>query len=615
MRFVFLRPLALTCTVLLFLSFLPTALHAQAFTRVTTGPVASETAVSQGVAWGDYNADGFIDLFVANGNARNALYTNNGDGTFTKVTTGAIATDSGDSRGSLWADYDNDGDLDLYVSNRGGNVPPPVTAPAQANFLYRNDGPPNYTFTKVTDEPPATQANFTWSSSWVDYDNDGDLDLHMPDNLHAADDFFYENDGSGHFTAVTPAFIEPGSGPSTGVASWIDFDDDGDQDVLLAKSGRFLPPGAEDNRLFLNRLSDNGSLGFEEITTGGIVTHFDNDFQVSWADYDNDGDMDVFLGHAGGPRGVANYLYRNDGGGVFTALTTGPVVTDTDGTLGSGWGDFDNDGDEDLLVANGGLDKLYRNNGDGTFTTLTQAEAGSIVSTPGNSWGAAWADYNNDGFLDAIVINSSTANYLYQNTVANGNHWINIAAEGTTSNRSAIGAKVRVKATIFGQPMWQVRHLSGSPTGDRSQNSPRAHFGLGDATHIDTLRVEWPSGLVEEVYHVPADQFLIATEGMVPSLVSTEGGALLPDQPLLAESFPNPFRDSTTIQYTLPQPGTVRVHVYDLLGRLVASLVDTVQPNGTHQVTFDARHLPSGTYLCRLETAHAAQSRLLTVTR
>ena len=182
-------------------------------------------------------------------------------------------------------------------------MPPPVTQPAQANFLYRNDGPPDFGFTRVEDAPPATEANYTWSSSWVDYDNDGDLDLHMPDNLHAADDFFYENDGSGQFASVVPTFVEPGSEPSTGAASWIDFDGDGDQDLLLAKSGRFLPGQAENHRLFRGLLADTGTLGFEEITTGGLVTHFDNDFQPSWGDYDGDGDLDVYQGDDG--RGLA----------------------------------------------------------------------------------------------------------------------------------------------------------------------------------------------------------------------------------------------------------------------------------------------------------------------
>lgn len=610
------RSCMLTSSFVIALVWLPLqSVTAQSFTRVTTGAIVAERASSLGVAWGDYDNDGDQDLFIGNTNVANSLFQNNGDGTFTKVTTGPIAADTGDSRGSVWVDYDNDGNLDLYVSNRGGNVPPPVTAPVQANFLYRNDGPPNYTFTKITDQPAVTEANFTWSSSWVDYDNDGDLDLHMPDNLHAADDFFFENDGSGNFTAVTPAFVELGSEPSTGVASWIDFDDDGDQDVLLAKSGRFLAGGAENNRLFRNQLSETGTLTFEEITTGGIVTHFDNDFQASWGDYDNDGDMDVLLGHAGGPRGIANLLYRNDGDAVFTRIRTGRVATDRDGTLGSGWGDYDNDGDLDLLVANGGLDKLYQNNGDGTFTSMTANSVGPIVSTSGNSWGAAWADYDNDGFLDAIIVNQGGPNYLYRNAATNDNHWISLTAVGTTSNRSGIGAKITVWATIDGQATQQVRHISGSPTGDRSQNSLRAHFGLGDAIVIDSLRIAWPSGLSETYFSVSADQFLVITEGESLSGVTNEATPTLPVRVELGERYPNPMHERSTIRYTLHEAGPVRLEVFDSLGRLVDVVVDSTQTPGTHEATFTATNMPSGLYHVRIRLGGYAQSKPLLIVK
>lgn len=592
----------------------PAESQGQAFKRITTGPVATDTGRSLGVAWGDYNNDGHLDLFVANTGVGNWLYTNNGDGTFTKVTSGPVVGDTGDSRGSLWADYDNDGDLDLYVSNRGGNVPPPVTAPVQANFLYRNDGPPNYTFTAVTDQPVTTTANYTWSSSWVDYDNDGDLDLHMPDNLHAADDFFFENDGRGQFSSVVPAFVEPGSQPSTGVASWVDFDDDGDQDVLLAKSGRFLSGGAENNRLFRNQLAETGTLGFEEITTGGIVTHFDNDFQASWGDYDNDGDLDVFLGHAGGPQGNNNYLYRNDGDGTFIAIVGTPLTAATF-TLGSAWGDYDNDGDLDLLVASAGTDELFRNEGGGTFTKLTGTEAGDIVTTSGNGWGAAWGDYDNDGLLDAIVVNDGTSsqNYLYRNTQANGNHWLHLDAQGTVSSRSGIGARIYATATIEGQRVRQVRHITGSPTGDRSQNPLRVHFGLGDAEQIDTLRILWPAGTIDVLTNVAVDQILTVEEGSSP--IGRIEAPAVPAGLQLHEAYPNPFREAMTLHYALPQAASVRLAVFDLLGRRVYVQDEGVQPAGTHQFRVSAAALPNGTYFYRLEAGPHWAGRWVQVLR
>ena len=299
------------------------SLNAQFFTRVTNA-VTSDATFSAGCSWGDYTNDGYPDLFVCNAAGNNILYRNNGDGSFMRITTGAIVTDGGTTNAAIWSDYNNDGNLDLYVSNRGSSFP--ISAPPQQNFLYMNDGPPNYTFTKITNQLPVTNANYTWSSSWVDYNNDGWLDLHVPENLHSANDYFYKNDGNGSFNSISLPFIVPNSGdPSTGVASWMDYDNDGDQDVLLAKSGRFLPGGAENNRLFQSQLSETGNAeAFSEITTGGLVTHFDRDFQASWADNDNDGDMDVLLGNFDG----ANYLYRNDGGNTFARITGQSIVTD-----------------------------------------------------------------------------------------------------------------------------------------------------------------------------------------------------------------------------------------------------------------------------------------------
>ena len=267
--------------------------------------------------------------------------------------------------------------------------------------------------------------------------------------------------------------------------------------MLLAKSGRFLPAGAERNRLFQNQLTETGNAeSFSEITTGGLVTHFDRDFQASWGDYDNDGDMDVLLGNFDG----VNYLYRNEGGSAFTRVTGQTIVTDNARTLGSSWGDYDNDGDLDLFVSNtGGFPaRVFRNDGSGNFTQMGFSDLGSITTNARSSNSCALADYDNDGDLDFYVANSSASglpqnNDLYRNDQGNTNNWINLTCIGIVSNRSAVSAKVRVKSTIFGQSYWQLRVVTGSPTGDRAQNSQRVHFGLGDASEIDSLVIDWPS--------------------------------------------------------------------------------------------------------------------------
>jgi hypothetical protein len=200
--------------------------------------------------------------------------------------------------------------------------------------------------------------------------------------------------------------------------------------------------------------------------------------------------------------------------------------------VGCAWGDYDNDGWLDLFVANlGPLDPisrvsiapednfLYHNNGDGTFTKIT---SGSLVHDLGYSTGCAWADYDNDGFLDLFVSNGwgtkSENNFLYRNN-GNTNNWINVRLVGTVSNRSAIGAKVRVEATIAGSTLWQMREISGG-SNYGSQNDMRANFGLGDATNVETLRIEWPSGTVQELHAVAAKQFLTIAEP--PRLTATK---------------------------------------------------------------------------------------------
>ncbi|MFB0515579.1 MAG: LamG-like jellyroll fold domain-containing protein, partial [Candidatus Neomarinimicrobiota bacterium] len=211
------------------------------------------------------------------------------------------------------------------------------------------------------------------------------------------------------------------------------------------------------------------------------------------------------------------FLYVNNGDGTFTKVTTGPPVSDGGYSRGASWGDYDNDGDLDLFVTNSGKNNfLYANNGDGTFAKVT---SGPPVSDGGLSYGAAWGDYDNDGDLDLFVANSEGENnFLYANN-GSANHWINLQLVGTRSNISAIGAKVHLKAIIGGVPIWQLNEISGQ-SGFCGQNSLNAEFGLGDATVIDSIRIEWPSGIVWDTTNVGVDQFLTITE---PVQIPTTG--------------------------------------------------------------------------------------------
>jgi hypothetical protein len=257
---------------------------------------------------------------------------------------------------------------------------------------------------------------------------------------------------------------------------------------------------------------------FTKITTGRIVTDIATSSGLTWGDYDNDGFLDLFVPNmirSPSPNGN-DFLYRNNGDGPFSAVTNTIIVTDALNSEVGVWGDYDNDGYLDLFVTHGQNVQssfLFRNNGDGTFTRVTN---GSPANTPGEYDGACWGDFDNDGFVDLFVTNAAgaqgprLANFLYRNN-GNSNSWLTVKLAGTVSNRSAIGAKVRVKAFFAGAVRWQLRQISGGD-GYGGQNGLRANFGLGDATNTDLVRIEWPSGTVQELTNVAVKQFLTVTE-------------------------------------------------------------------------------------------------------
>jgi len=278
--------------------------------------------------------------------------------------------------------------------------------------------------------------------------------------------------------------------------SWADYDDDGDLDIFVANYN------GNNNYLYTN----NGDGSFTKVTSDIVVNDCGSSVGASWGDYDNDGDLDLFVPNDFGEN---NFLYNNNGDGSFTKVTSGIVVNDGGRSAGSGWGDFDNDGDLDLFVANfSGTSSLYENIGNGNFTKIV---SGPIVTDIGDSRGVAFCDYDIDGDLDVIVTNSQNEdNFLYANN-GNSNHWINIKCVGSISNYSAIGTKVKIKSIINGNSIWQMTEISGQ-TGRLGQNSLNTEFGLGDATIIDSVQIEWPSGVIQILTDVSVDQFITIVE-------------------------------------------------------------------------------------------------------
>jgi hypothetical protein len=490
------RALLLSAAVILFAPRLDaqsgTVVTNATFTKITVGNIVSEHGNTYSGSWGDYDNDGFIDLVAANGapslNENEFLYRNDGTGAFTKITGINVVTNGGVSFAAAWGDYDNDGYLDLFIPNLG-----------QKNFLYRNTG--NGAFTKITAGNIVNDIANSVSCAWGDYDNDGYLDLFVA-NRGGQKNFLYHNNGDGLFTKITIGTIVNDIGSAEGCA-WGDYDSDGFLDLFVANYGQ---------RNFLYHNNRNGT--FTRVTTGSIATDVANSVCAAWGDYDNDGYLDLFVSSFGGN----NLLYRNNRDGTFNKITTGRVVTDGGTSVGCTWGDYDNDGNLDLFVSNASGERnfLYRNNGDSSFGKIA---TGNIVTDGGDSIGCAWGDYDNDGFLDLFVANrAGQNNFLYRND-GNTNHWLRVKCIGTVANRTAIGTKVRIKATIGGIEVWQIRQISGGD-GENNSDSLMAHFGLGDATVIDSVRVEWPSGAIQEFEKASANQTLTIIEP--PRLASSQ---------------------------------------------------------------------------------------------
>ena len=468
----------------------------------------------------------------------NVLYQNNGDGTFTDTGQKSNTGDTGYGMGCAVADYDNDGDQDLYVTNYGPNV------------LYQNNG--DGTFADGTERAAVGASEWSTSAAFLDYDNDGELDLYVTNYVdftvetnkvcggyvrtnsqghraiveatrsHCAPleyggvpDVLYHNNGDGTFAddSVAAGINDP-SGKGLGVVAF-DYDGDGDQDLFVANDGtpnflyQNLGDGAFENAALTKGVAHNGA-GESEAGMG-----------VDFGDYDNDGDFDLFVANF---SYETNTLYRNEGVFFKDVTAAAGLAEPSYRFLGFGTNflDYDNDGALDLYVANGHvLDKialfqsgvaymqehqLFRNNGDGSYTE-TSSISGEWFLHKQISRGAAFGDYDGDGDVDVLVTNCGGKAKLVRNDGGNRENWLMVRTVGTQSNRDGIGARVRVVAAGLEQ-IRQVRSGSSYLTA----SDPRLHFGLESRTKVDLVEVKWPSGLVQRLEQVPVNEVLVIEE-------------------------------------------------------------------------------------------------------
>lgn len=495
------------------------------------------------VAVGDYNDDGYDDMFVTDSDVgkRNHLMRNNGDMTFTDVAVEAGVSGGNDKASivadALWFDYNNDGRLDLLVARFGTSI------------LYRNEGPTNkdtYRFTEVTKEKGLTKFGNTIAAIAFDADRDGYLDLMLgnyfpsrdllnldtphvlPNNLDYADNgggvVFWRNvplqNGTRGFIDATE---EAGFAHHTGWSldlGHADINNDGWQDVYIA--GDY---GTD--RLFFNR----GDGTFEDVTEAAIGFDTRKGMNVDMGDYNRDGWLDIFVTNITDEyMRECNMLWHNNGDGTLIDLSRETGTCDTDWGWAGKFGDFDNDGWEDLFVVNGlrsageenyipallemiispGVDfsdinsypdigdmtwsgyqrqRLFKNLADGTFKEIG-AQAGVDNTLDGRGIGVA--DFNNDGLLDLYQTSARQTSLLYKGVTQNAGNWVEIKLIGTRSNRDAIGARV----TLTADGDEYMREVNGG-NAYASQSTTRLHFGIGAASSIESAEIRWPDGGVE----------------------------------------------------------------------------------------------------------------------
>lgn len=560
----------------LILSALITSLTSKAqvgFVKVVDplNPITTFTTpgIYKGAAWIDIDNDNDLDLFAA----PNFLFRNDGNGAFVELANPFGFIPQQINGGSSWGDLNNDGFIDCIIASYPSGA-------------FLNNG--NETFTDISTQIPNLNGFPSWACAIGDWNKDAfpDFVFAHAANFHPAGPFpskLYLNSSA----AVTPQYITgytltDSTKPYT-VPYWSDYDLDGDMDLFVASG----PGGtAGFDFCYKNLKVETGIDTLEQMTTEFFASQTQDGQCYNFIDFDNDGDLDLCLtNYAGAP----SRFYINNAG-VYSLLSTFPTQPQN---LSNNWGDFDNDGDLDVLVTNQvSPTKYFRNNGNGTFASainIGQAGGAGIIN----------GDYDNDGDLDVFIHGSGNARALFQNILTTTtNNWINIKCTGTISNKSALGTIIKLKATINGNSYWQIREITAQNS-FQSMNDLRVHFGLGNATVVDSLIIKYSSGTVETITNIAPNIFYCNEEGS-GTLCTTTGINETPGNENTIKVFPNPVSNNLSIELNENSlEKEIQITFIDLNGKIVESKMFSII---NQSVSINTSSLQSGIYLLKLQT-------------
>ena len=515
-----------------------------------------------GVSFCDFNNDGWDDLTYSTTDGEQLKFFQNNNGTFTEVDLGIV----NDQRVKqvLWVDYDNDGDKDFMATSISG-----------FNKYYRNDG--SLTFTDVTATIGFFTNNLTtYGISFGDIDNDGDLDALIAnrDNVNANNySYLYRNEGNGTFVEITDTVGLNLNNELSFCSAFFDYDNDGDQDIYIAN----------DKTPNMNRLYQNDGSGvFTDVSVSSGAGIAIDAMSTTIGDYDNDGWFDVYVTNTT----AGNYLLRNLGDGTFFNMSPGIGTEMNTISWGSVFLDADNDTDLDLYVSSsmtGAVPTLMSSaflENDGTNNYNIPSGAGFANDTR-KSFSNAVGDFNNDGLPDIVVMNDTDNYFLWENTTTNSNNHLKVKLQGTTSNKGGIGSRIEV--AINGNSQFRYT-LCGE--GYIAQNSSTEMIGFGSATVADYVKVTWPSGTVDILNNVAANQTLTIIEG---STLSTNDF----DEITKLSIHPNPTHGIVAINNL---NSDLHLTIYNILGKQLAKKTITTTKNKV-----DISKYSKGVYLFSLK--------------